>query len=263
MIPGSANPLLLAADAAAGAYSIPRSVRLNAPDSAYFSKTFASSGDRKKWTWSAWIKRSNLTDTANGLLQWGPDGSNQFRLHLNSDGTLTIMDRVSATYTTYITTTQVFRDPGAWLHLLIAWDTAQVTAANRVALFINGVKVTTFSGGPTYPSQDYASGNINTASSSFIGRGDTTSVYYYSGYISDAWFVDGAVPTTTTRTVNGVTETILSDFGEFDATTGVWNPKAYTGSASGNSYHLTFEDNSNNTATTLGKDVSEIGRAHV
>jgi hypothetical protein len=57
------------------------------------------------------------------------------------------------------------------------------------------------------------------------------------GYLADIYFLDGITPSTTTRVVNGVTETILTTFGEFDAN-GIWQPKAYTGSYGTNGFHL-------------------------
>jgi hypothetical protein len=70
-------------------------------------------------------------------------------------------------------------------------------------------------------------------------------VSFYAGhYFADAFFIDGQALTPTS-------------FGEFDATTGVWNPKTPTGLSYGtNGFHLDFADNSSNTATTLGKDSS-------
>jgi hypothetical protein len=51
-----------------------------------------------------------------------------------------------------------------------------------------------------------------------------------------------------------------SSFGETDATTGVWKPKAYTGGSYGtNGFYLKFADNSGATATTIGKDSSGNG----
>ena len=60
MIPGNANPLLLAtaADAAAAAAVATKSLRFNEGDSANLAKTFSSAGNRKTWTWSAWVKRT-------------------------------------------------------------------------------------------------------------------------------------------------------------------------------------------------------------
>jgi hypothetical protein len=40
-----------------GAYEIERSVRFNAPDSSFLSRTPGSAGNRKTWTWAGWVKR--------------------------------------------------------------------------------------------------------------------------------------------------------------------------------------------------------------
>jgi hypothetical protein len=48
----------MAAAGAGGDYQISRSLRFNSADSAYLSRTPASAGDRKTWTWSGWVKRS-------------------------------------------------------------------------------------------------------------------------------------------------------------------------------------------------------------
>lgn len=220
---------------------VARSLRFNSADTTYLSRTFGSAGNRKLWTLNAWYKRSNLTDTVNGLFQYGPDGNNQFRLHLDSAGTITIMDRISATYITSMVTTGLFRDPGAWYHIVLAYDTAQSTAADRVKLYINGTQVTSFST-PTYPSQN-ADSNVCSASSAFIGRGDTTSVYYYSGLITEMYLIDGLALTPTS-------------FARADAATGQWIPKRYTGTYGTNGFYLNFGDTSNLTATALGKDSS-------
>jgi hypothetical protein len=50
-----------------------------------------------------------------------------------------------------------------------------------------------------------------------------------------------------------------SSFGETNAQTGVWQPKAYSGSYGTNGFYLNFSDNSNTTAATLGKDYSGNG----
>ena len=56
----------------AAGFKIDRSLRFNSADSAYLNKTF-SAGDRRKWTWSGWVKRSNLT-TQQALWSAGSTG---------------------------------------------------------------------------------------------------------------------------------------------------------------------------------------------
>jgi hypothetical protein len=56
--------------------------------------------------------------------------------------------------------------------------------------------------------------------------------------------------------LDGIAVADATSFGEFSATTGVWVPKAYTGTYGTNGFRLTFADNSAATATTLGKDAA-------
>ena len=52
------NPLLLRKKAAAAeAYQIEKSIRFNEADSAHLLRTTGSKGNRRIWTWAAWVKR--------------------------------------------------------------------------------------------------------------------------------------------------------------------------------------------------------------
>jgi hypothetical protein len=144
--------------------------------------------------------------------------------------------------TVFRRTTTVYRDYSAWYHIVVAFDTTQATAANRLKLYVNGLEQTAFSLS-TDPTQntDYPINN-NIAHSIFNdGFGS-----YLSGYLTEVNFVDGQALTPTS-------------FGEADPDTGVWRPKRYIGTYGTNGFYLNFSDNSNTTATTLGKDYSGNG----
>ena len=64
-LPIDLNPHWLAS--AAAGYQIERSLRFNSADSSYLSRTPGSASDRRTFTWSGWVKRSNRT-TTNSLL---------------------------------------------------------------------------------------------------------------------------------------------------------------------------------------------------
>ena len=51
-------------------YEIDNSLRFNDNDSAYLSRTPASAGNRKTWTWAGWVKRGNV-DTYQVIFQAG------------------------------------------------------------------------------------------------------------------------------------------------------------------------------------------------
>jgi hypothetical protein len=141
-------------------------------------------------------------------------------------------------------TNAVFRDPSAWYHVVVAIDTTQATDTNRVKLYVNNVQQS-FSGSPTYPSQNFDCLYFNNNISTFIGSYYSSSGHY-SGLLTEINFIDGQALTP-------------SSFGETNAQTGVWQPKAYSGSYGTNGFYLNFSDNSNTTAATLGKDYSGNG----
>jgi hypothetical protein len=125
-------------------------------------------------------------------------------------------------------------------------DTTQATAANRVKLYVNGVQVTAFSTA-TYPSQNFDTA-INNNVAQYLGYYNNlgTTIFYYDGYETEINFIDGQALTPTS-------------FGSFNTITGVWQPKAYSGTYGTNGYYLNFQDNSAATAAAIGKDSSGNG----
>jgi hypothetical protein len=243
----SKNPLLMAyAEQAAGGYSISRSLRFNSSDSAYLSRTPASAGNRKTWSFSCWVKRGTIGGSYQNILSAANSVSDRYEVYFDtSTNQLTGEIRIGGTGY-IITTTQVFRDPSAWYHILVVMDTSQATASNRHKFYVNGTQVTNFASA-SYPNQD-ATPQWNAADPHSIGRYQNGASQYLDGYLADIYFIDGQALDP-------------SSFTETDATTGQLIPKAYTGSynvGSGavNGFHLEFADNSSNTATTLGKDTS-------
>jgi hypothetical protein len=224
--------------AAPSGYQISRSLRFNSADSAYLSRTPAGAGNRKTATYSFWIKR-NKTGVDESPFSLGSYFTNLFEfLFLSSDTLLIHNTPNSATRNLHLITSQVFRDTSAWQNILIAFDTTQATASDRAKLYVNGVQVTAFST-ETYPAQN-ADLNMNTAVATYIGR-RADGNYQFNGYLADYYFIDGQALTP-------------SDFGETDATTGVWKPKAYAGTYGTNGFHLDFSDNTS--TTTIGYDAA-------
>jgi len=223
-----------------GGYQISRSLRFNSADSAYLNRTPASAGNRRTWTFSAWVKRSALSGGNYPQLMSADGGTFGSKIGYFADDTFWVDVGQGATYTR-LTSTAVYRDVSAWYHVVVAQDTTQATDTNRVKVYINGSQIT-LSG--TYPTQNF-DGSINNNSAQNIGR-ETSASYYFNGYMTEVNFIDGQALTP-------------SSFGETNAQTGVWQPKAYSGSYGTNGFYLNFSDNSNTTAATLGKDYSGNG----
>ena len=231
----NSQPLIGASGNQGGAYNLTRSLRFRSSASAYLNRTPASAGNRKTWTYSAWVKRGTLSSRQCLLqIETGSNNNTVFAIELRSDDkfALTAYDLL------WRESTQVLRDPSAWYHLVAAIDTTQATAANRIKMYVNGSQITSFTTSND-PSQNADLG-INQASAHAFGRNNNNSLYF-DGYIAETNFVDGQQLTP-------------SSFGETSTTTGVWIPKAYTGSYGTNGFYLDFEDTSS--VAALGYDAA-------
>ena len=235
--------------AGGGAYTIDNSLRFRNSASAYLSRTPSVAGNRKIFTWSSWIKRGNLPSlTSYDIFSAAESGSSNPRTDWQFDGNyrLNIAFNPSGSSWSELITTQVFRDSSAWYHIVIAVDTTQATASNRVKLYVNGSQVTAFDSAG-YPSQNVDLPINNTWAHS-IGRYQATAVQYFDGYMANINFIDGQQLTP-------------SSFGETNASTGVWQPKAYTGTYGTNGFYLKFSDIATTSGSNagLGKDFSGNG----
>jgi hypothetical protein len=240
MIPGSSNPLMMAA-APAGALQISRSLRFNSSDSGYLSRVpSANSTSQTTFTWAGWIKQSSFNASGRRLFFYtgvSAGTGNIFGLEFNNDRLAVIFDGAGSYWPK---TAAVFRDPSAWMHIVVAVDTTQATAANRCKFYVNGSQQTSIV--DTQPPQNHAVVNGTTSAHRIASNPDATS-FTFNGYLANIHFIDGQALTP-------------SSFTETDATTGQLIPKTYTGTYGTNGFNLLFADNSSNTAATLGKDTS-------
>ena len=197
--------------------------------STYLTRSVSSTGNRKKWTWSGWLKRGNL---GSNYIMSSNNGSNQYSmLQFDSANVLRYYDYTSD-FQTQLKTTRVFRDTSAWYHIVFAYDSAQSTASDRVKVYVNGTQETSF-GTSSYPSQDYDSFMNLSGVPHYIGR-ETGTSNLYDGVMSHVHFTDGYAYA-------------ASDFGSTDSTTGEWKINTAPSVSYGtNGYFMFKDDNSVN-----------------
>lgn len=233
-------PLILGANSLAGGYQVKNSLRFNSGSSDYLNRTPASNGNQRTWTYSCWFKYSELNNVANLTLFWIQSGTIEGGIRIIGSGGAGAHNKINFYFydNAYIInnfeTTQVFRDPSAWYHLVLAVDTTQATSTNRVKFYINGSEVTNWTT-TGYPTQN-ADTDVNTTIPHYIGT--QVNQRYFGGYMAETYMIDGQQLTP-------------SSFGETDEDTGIWKPKAYTGTFGTNGFYLDFEDSAN-----LGNDMS-------
>ena len=223
-------------------YEVANSVRYNDDDSPSMTKASTTVTNDKKFTVSAWCKRTTLGDGSGnefGIFSHISDSNNanknlQFGFYQDHiycafvDGGSVTVNKVS---------TALYQDIGAWYHVMLAVDSTQGTAANRNRIYVNGTEVTSFS---TDTNAGENETFLSTSCNITVGRYTNTggSHFEFDGYLAEVVYIDGLQLTP-------------SAFGEFDSDTPtVWKPIDVSGLTFGNNgFYLDFEDSSN-----LGND---------
>lgn len=227
---------------AGGGYVIERSLRFMAASSQNLTRTATTPTSGTTWSWSGWVKRGALTSAEYGIFGGGTNGTTTYDALYYVSSTNTLQFFTAGAASLLLVTSQVFRDPSAYYHILAVYDSTQATASNRAKLYINGVQVTSFSTA-NYPAQNTTSLGINANSVvQALGAVRTNAISFpFDGYMSEVHFIDGQALTP-------------SSFGEINPATGQWVAKKYTGTYGNNGSYLDFEDGTS--TTTLGNDKS-------
>lgn len=220
-----------------GNYEIAKSLRFRASASARLSRTPGSAGNRRTWTWSAWLKRGAFGGFQ-ALYSAGTPSTEAFVAAIDNAGSLDVLQNIGGTTIARRTSTLLMRDPSAWYHVVVAVDTTQATANNRIRLYLNGTEISSFST-LTNPSQntDFA---VNASAIHGLGFGSYNTSDFLDGYLSEINFIDGQALTP-------------SSFGETDPATGSWIPKRYSGTYGTNGFYLPFNDGANLTNLCLDR----------
>jgi len=221
-------------------FQVDNSCRFNTASSDYLTKTYSTTASSKKiLTVSAWLKRSTI-----GVIQEvfsasrASDGYQTDMIRFGSSDKLEFFSFPSTGGTTSVITNRVFRDTSAWYNIVVMVNTTDGTAADRVRMYVNGVRETSFATG-NYPAQNSDLQPIGIASGTVHTVGAVGTSAYYSGYLAEVVYADGQALDS-------------SSFGEFDSQTGIWVPKIVTGLTFGNNgFYLPFTN-----ASALGEDFS-------
>jgi len=225
--------------AAGGGFDVANSCRFNIGSSDHLTRSLGGSPtSTRKATWSYWVKRSTLTSSASEMIYSNEvaDDNNRGFIQFEDNDSFRMTDSVSSTQ---LKTNRLFRDVASFYHIVLAIDTTQGTAANRIKLYVNGVQETSFATA-SYPDQNddlkiLTGGQTNKQHISKVHGGSG----YFGGYLSEFVFIDGL-------------QLAPTSFGEFDEDSGIWKPIDVSGLTFGtNGFYLNFQ-----TSAELGDDVS-------
>ena len=204
-------------------FPVGRSLRFNDDDTPELTRNFTSAGNRRTFTYSVWVKRSD--DGAGGINHTLFDTAAGDGIHIRAGSNAS---HIQVNYGTdkEVVTNALFRDKAAWYHIVVAIDTTQGTDTNRIKVYVNGVQQT-FSAA-NYPNQN-VDGHFNNAVVHKIGR-QAALARYFDGYMAEINFIDGLALGPT-------------HFGTTDPAAGneQWLPTRFTGTYGNNGFYLPFK----------------------
>ena len=215
---------------AVSGYFLNKSLRFRSSASAYLNRTFGTPTAGTKYTISAWVKRGTFATYS--IFSAGSGSAGDYSsFQFNTDTSLAFWVNNGGANGEIITT-QLFRDPAAWYHVMVAVDTTQATASNRMKMYVNGTQVTSFSTA-NYPTLNGTSPFNRNATIHALGALYAGSYnQYFDGEQAEINFVDG----------QALAPTAFGAYSIYNQ----WLPIRYAGTYGTNGFYLPFT----NTAST-------------
>jgi hypothetical protein len=198
-------------------------LKLDAGNIETLNWTPATAGDRTKCTLSLWVKRSSLGDHKIFSSGTTANDSNFMQMYFGSGHEL----RISLATIDILRTSAVFRDVGTWYHIVLQIDTAQANASDRINLWVNGDKVTSYAYDNRSAIAQSSSLGINHTETHYFGRTSFSTGQIFDGYLAAPTFIDGQAYSP-------------AEFAE--SYYGAWVPKTYTGTYGTNGFKLAFDE---------------------
>ena len=196
--------------------------------STQLSRSISSTGNQRTATFSAWVKKSDPTKDTQTLIDFG--GSHSVYMHNAglrwNDGT-----------GNYLYTNALQRDISGWYHIVVAIDTTQGTASDRVKFYINGEHITSLLNS-SYPDEDEDLPMNVSSTTNYIGN-NNSGTGYFMGAMSHVYWIDGLAYAPTV-------------FGSTDATSGEWKINTSPSVTYGTNGFLILKDG--NTITDQGSN---------
>ena len=215
------------------------------------ARTFGSGGNRRKWTFSTWIKRTALLSSGNDHYIFGTNTGAADSTFMMLVWRATDALAVTGQSTLWLKSNNSFGDTSGWYHIVWVLDSDNATNAEKMRLYVDGTEITSFAS----DSRSSLSGDqaVNAAVEHNLGVHPSATGYGLDAYLADTIFVDGQAYGP-------------EQFGQVGSN-GYWIPKAYSGTYGTTGFRLTYEGTGTATTadgttaqTNIGDDQSGSGR---
>ena len=172
----------------------------------YLQRTPTSTGNRRVGTISAWYKINNSSSGGHTIFSSGYNtgSTNKDQIDLTITGGPYYWQfeqygypTAGGSLTNYYSRNQSYflRDYSSWSHILVAFDTTQITAQDRAKVFINGVRIDNSTSSNSYAQNyQFPIGALTNGLGIKIGNGVGALQYgstYYPGELCDYFYIDG------------------------------------------------------------------------
>ena len=193
----------------------------------------SSAGNEKTFTFSCWIKFGNDFGTHRNLWNYADNvvGDPRGQISITDENRLYVGSNPTGSTWHEAISKFLFKDPTAWYHICVAYDTTSATSAHRTRVYINGEEIdhsTGFNSTYSFPISQNSNTGFNYTYQHVIGVYEAGNTGFFDGLLSDVYIVDG-------------TQLAPSDFTETNEE-GQLIPKEYTGSLGTNGGHYLFND---------------------
>tara|TARA_B100001113_G_scaffold296992_1_gene254671 strand:+ start:33 stop:1406 length:1374 start_codon:yes stop_codon:yes gene_type:complete len=180
--------------------------------STYIKRDLSVSETIYKWTWSAWVKRSGSFNTVNTLFKSRQDGNNWVQVYFGDGGhadELLVASYKNGGYHYTYSTSKKFKDVNAWYHIVVNVDSSQSTAGDRVRIYVNGERETSFAN---------STNNLSNGDSLIFNTSDSGTGHTIGSWNAGSYF-DGSMSHVHYSSGYSYAPTV---FGSTDSTTGEW-----------------------------------------
>jgi len=214
-------------------HTIGQSIRFNPSDNTYMYRTQDTADNKRKLTFSWWMKRGSSLGTELCIFAGG--ASSRFMIRMHSDDKLTFRLTNGTTEKT-MTTDMVFRDVSAWYHCVWTPDCTGSISSEYSKLYVNGARVT-MTGTQPSANTDFA-GYGDGSTMAISSNSHSLSSQEWDGYLAEMVLIDGQALDP-------------SSFGLYNDSN-IWIPRDVSSLSFGtNGFHLKGEN-----ASDLGNDSS-------
>jgi len=183
--------------------------------STYIKRVDTTDGNKKVWTWSAWVKLDNTNTAGQNMFSAGGNNVDEAQFKFANNTLSFFNDYATTGRVSSSTLSRLFRDLNGWYHFVWRHKVDETSNDDRWKIYINGERLQPSDyGSPTIPNEEGVYNRFTNKQMWFGARAKAqfdSSYQYFSGLMSHIHFCDGYAYDAT-------------DFGEYDAN-GVWTIK--------------------------------------